>query len=101
MRRDDCRRHRHLQNGARPGPRGSWEIHLNERSGSRKAVDAVTSPEPLEGFRQLFAEHIQSRSEFRGETTFLIEAADLREVATRCREELSFDYLLDISSVDN
>ena len=27
--------------------------------------------------------------------------SDIREVAKFCKEELSFDYLLDISSVDN
>ena len=31
----------------------------------------------------------------------MIAARDLREVAKFCKEELSFDYLLDISSVDN
>src|SRR4029434_3076108 len=43
---------------------------------------------------------IQERIEFRGETTFVIDRGDLREVARFCKEEL-FDYLLDISSVDN
>jgi NADH-quinone oxidoreductase subunit C len=43
---------------------------------------------------------IRERIEFRGETTFLIDRADIREVATLCKDEL-FDYLLDISSVDN
>jgi NADH-quinone oxidoreductase subunit C len=31
----------------------------------------------------------------------VIAARDIREVAKFCKEELSFDYLLDISSVDN
>ena len=31
----------------------------------------------------------------------MIAARDIREVAKFCKEELSFDYLLDISSVDN
>src|SRR5205807_10443624 len=44
---------------------------------------------------------IQSRIEFRGETTFSIQPEDLREVAKFCRDDLSFDYLIDISSVDN
>ena len=61
----------------------------------------MTGPELLSSLSKLFGSKIQERSEFRGETTFIIEAHDLREVARRCRDELSFDYLLDISSVDN
>lgn len=61
----------------------------------------MTGPELLSSLSKLFGSKIQERSEFRGETTFVIEAPDLREVAQRCRDELSFDYLLDISSVDN
>jgi NADH-quinone oxidoreductase subunit C len=38
--------------------------------------------------------------EFRGEMTLLIERADLAALATCCKEELGFTYLLDISSVD-
>ncbi|HEV8619327.1 MAG TPA: NADH-quinone oxidoreductase subunit C, partial [Candidatus Udaeobacter sp.] len=35
------------------------------------------------------------------ETTYTIEANDLREIAKFCRDDLSFDYLLDIASIDN
>src|SRR5213075_1149179 len=34
-------------------------------------------------------------------TTFRIHRENNREVAKFCRDDLSFDYLLDISSVDN
>jgi NADH-quinone oxidoreductase subunit C len=61
----------------------------------------MTGPELLSSLSKLFGSKIQERSEFRGETTFVIDPHDLREVAQRCRDELSFDYLLDISSVDN
>lgn len=61
----------------------------------------MTGPELLSSLAQLFGPKIKERIEFRGETTFVIEPADLREVARFCKEELSFDYLLDISSVDN
>lgn len=50
---------------------------------------------------KFLGEALQEKIEFRGETTFVILPADLREVAKVCRDELSFDYLLDISSVDN
>ncbi len=44
---------------------------------------------------------ILSQTEFRGETTVVIAPENLREAATLCRDQLGFDYLLDISSVDN
>ncbi len=61
----------------------------------------MTGPELLVSLSQLFGKKIQNKTEFRGETTFTIAREDLREVAKFCRDELSFDYLLDISSVDN
>ena len=50
---------------------------------------------------EIFGEKIQHKTEFRGETTYTIAASDLREIAKFCRDELSFDYLLDITSIDN
>ncbi len=61
----------------------------------------MTGPELLATVGKLLAPKIQGKSEFRGETTFRIGREDLREVTKFCRDELSFDYLLDISSVDN
>ena len=61
----------------------------------------MTAPELLISFGKLFGSKLQEQIEFRGETTFVIAAPDIREVAKFCKEELSFDYLLDISSVDN
>ena len=61
----------------------------------------MTGPELLGTVGKLLASKIQGKSEFRGETTFVIRREDLHEVAKFCRDELSFDYLLDISSVDN
>jgi NADH-quinone oxidoreductase subunit C len=61
----------------------------------------MTIPAVLSSLADSLAAKIQERIEFRGETTFVIDRADLREVAQMCKEEFSFDYLLDISSVDN
>jgi NADH-quinone oxidoreductase subunit C len=61
----------------------------------------MTGPELLDSFGQLLGAKLQERIEFRGETSFVIAASDIREVAKFCKEELSFDYLLDISSVDH
>jgi NADH-quinone oxidoreductase subunit C len=61
----------------------------------------MTGSELLASLGQLLGGKIREKNEFRGETTFTILAADLPEVAKFCKDELSFDYLLDIASVDN
>ncbi len=61
----------------------------------------MTGPELLASLSKLFGPKIQAQTEFRGETTFSILPRDLREVAKFCRDELSFDYLIDITSIDN
>ena len=61
----------------------------------------MTRQELLDSFSKSFGEKIQNKTEFRGETTFTIAASDLREIAEFCREELSFDYLIDVTSIDN
>jgi len=61
----------------------------------------MTGQELFESFNKSLGEKIQYQTEFRGETTFTISGSDLREVAKFCRHELSFDYLLDATSIDN
>src|ERR1700750_2947036 len=61
----------------------------------------MTGPELLNSLAQLLGPRLQEKIEFRGESTFVILPADLVEVARFCRDELSFDYLIDITSVDN
>jgi NADH-quinone oxidoreductase subunit C len=61
----------------------------------------MTGTELLGSLGKLLGAKIRDPSEFRGETTFVVDASDFREVAQLCRDELSFDYLLDISSVDH
>jgi NADH-quinone oxidoreductase subunit C len=61
----------------------------------------MTSQELLDSFSKSLGEKLQHRTEFRGETTYTIAASDLREIAKFCRDKLSFDYLLDITSIDN
>ena len=61
----------------------------------------MKGPELLASLGSLLGAKIQEKTEFRGETSFTILATDLREVTKFCRDELSFDYLLDITSVDN
>ena len=41
------------------------------------------------------------QSEFRGETTLVVERASVHEVCAFCKEELGYTYLIDISGVDH
>jgi NADH-quinone oxidoreductase subunit C len=61
----------------------------------------MTGPDFLKSLSQMLGDKLQEKIEFRGESTFVILAADLRAVAQFCRDDGSFDYLLDITSVDN
>jgi NADH-quinone oxidoreductase subunit C len=61
----------------------------------------MTGPELLGSLSRLLGPRLKARTEFRSETTFTIAPEHLREVMKFCRDELSFDYLIDISSIDN
>ena len=61
----------------------------------------MTLQEIFDSLGQAFGEKVQHRTEFRGEMTYAIAVSDLREIAKFCRDEISFDYLLDITSIDN
>jgi NADH-quinone oxidoreductase subunit C len=61
----------------------------------------MTRAEAFASLSKSLGERIQSKTEFRDETTCTIAASDLRVVAKVCRDNLSFDYLIDITSIDN
>jgi NADH-quinone oxidoreductase subunit C len=61
----------------------------------------MTPQEIFDSLGQASGEKLQHKTEFRGETTYAIAASDLREIAKFCGAQLSFDYLLDITSIDN
>ncbi len=61
----------------------------------------MTGQELHDSLTKSFGAKIQNKTEFRGETTYTIAPADLCEIAKFCRDELSFDYLIDITSIDN
>src|SRR3954453_15310854 len=61
----------------------------------------MNGAEVLSSLAEMLGARLLGKAEFRGETTFTIAATDLRDVALFCRDELCFDYLLDITSVDN
>ena len=61
----------------------------------------MTSQELFNSLEHSFAEKLQEKTEFRNERTYTISTHDLRDIAKFCRDDLSFDYLLDITSIDN
>jgi NADH-quinone oxidoreductase subunit C len=61
----------------------------------------MTRDDALSSLTKSFEGKLQNKTEFRCETTFTIAANDFREIAKFCRDELSFDYLIDITSIDN
>jgi NADH-quinone oxidoreductase subunit C len=61
----------------------------------------MTGQELLDSLAKASGEKIQSKTEFRGETTYTIAASDLCKIAKFFRDELSFDYLIDVTSIDN
>ena len=61
----------------------------------------MSCDELFESLGKSFGGKIQNKTEFCGETTYTIAASDLREIAKFSRDKLSFDYFLDITSIDN
>ncbi len=51
--------------------------------------------------REAFATNIQETVLFRGEHTLRVELSALHEVLGKCRDDLGYEMLLDISSVDH
>jgi NADH-quinone oxidoreductase subunit C len=61
----------------------------------------MTTEEALSLLEKSFGAKIHNKTEFRGEVSYTIAADDLREISGFCRDELLFDYLIDITSIDN
>ncbi len=55
----------------------------------------------LSSLRSRFSSAIVAENEFRGETTVQFDVGSLRDLLKFCRDELKFDYLVDISSLDH
>jgi NADH-quinone oxidoreductase subunit C len=55
----------------------------------------------VEALQKKFGTAVTGTTEFRGEHTLTTELSALKSVLKHCREELGFDYLVDVSSVDN
>jgi len=62
----------------------------------------VTALETSQKLKRAFGDLISEPAEFRGEITLkLADAERIAEICAFAKNELGFDYLVDISSVDN
>jgi NADH-quinone oxidoreductase subunit C len=61
----------------------------------------MTLKEVLTRLHENFADSIVADVEFRGERSLSIKIESLHELSRFCRDQLGFDYLIDISSVDH
>ena len=61
----------------------------------------MTAQELFDSLERSLGEKLQQKTEFRSDRTYTISTHDLRDIAKFCRGEVSFDYLLDITSIDN
>jgi NADH-quinone oxidoreductase subunit C len=61
----------------------------------------MTADQVFDSLEKSLGEKLQQKTEFRDEITYTIQESDLRSIAKICRDNLSFDYLLDITSIDN
>lgn len=61
----------------------------------------MTAAETASALQSQFASNVVSRNEFRGEETLVVEAGAAKTILRYCRDEMAFDYLIDICSVDN
>jgi NADH-quinone oxidoreductase subunit C len=55
----------------------------------------------VEALKQKFGGSVVSTTEFRGEQTLVVKIESVKQLLKYCRDEMSFDYLVDISSVDH
>ena len=64
-------------------------------------MPALTLEAVASQFAAKFAASSPKQVDFRGETTFILPLADTKPALAWCKNDLGFDYLLDVSSVDN
>jgi len=60
----------------------------------------MTIPEAEEKIRAKFADAVLDKNEFRGELSLEVASSSIRDVSLFCRDTLGFNYLLDITSID-
>ena len=61
----------------------------------------MTSAQIVTALSEKFAGAVSNTTEFRGEHSLTVSLESLKPLLRYCRDELGFDYLIDISSVDH
>lgn len=61
----------------------------------------MTVSDSISSLRSRFGDAILSDDEFRGEKTVQFKVEALRDLLKFCRDELKYDYLIDVSSIDH
>ena len=61
----------------------------------------MTSEETCDTLRETFPAAVGEQTRFRDETTLRIDDAALRDICLHARDQLGFNYLVDISSIDH
>ena len=61
----------------------------------------MNAKEAANAARKEFGDVVEKPVEFRGEFSISVDLEALRAVLTHCKNELGFDYLVDISSLDH
>jgi NADH-quinone oxidoreductase subunit C len=62
---------------------------------------AMAAADDVKKLREVFGAKILGENEFRGERTVNVELAALHEVMAKCRNDLGYEMILDISSLDH
>lgn len=61
----------------------------------------MSTSDPAARVRERFAQDILAEGDFRGEKSLSVKLESLHDIARFCRDELGFDYLVDITSIDH
>lgn len=61
----------------------------------------MNAAEMVEALAQKFGDAVTGKTEFRGEHTISLKLGAIKAALSHCRDELGFDYCVDISSVDH
>lgn len=59
------------------------------------------SKDTVQALQDRFGDEIKETIEFRGEHTVVVARNEAKKLLQYCRDELAFDYLVDISSIDH
>ena len=61
----------------------------------------MTSSNVVDKIETKFQDHILNKSSFHGELSLTVDKLKLVEIMSYCKDELLYDYLVDITAIDN